>query len=105
MRKLNFDDCLDFMVLIDNLKLKDEIKKISLNQKKEVVGFEFVWKTLIIIAGKKGRDELYEFLSGPFEMTVEEIRKMELTTLLESFKEIANMEEWRSFFNSLQQMT
>ncbi|MDD3122639.1 MAG: hypothetical protein PHC62_03865 [Candidatus Izemoplasmatales bacterium] len=105
MRKLNLDDCFDFMILIDELKLKDEIKKISINQKKEKVGFDIIWKTIMVVVGKKNRSAIYNFLSGPLEKPADEIRKMGIAKLIEELREVASVEEWQSFLNSLQQMT
>ena len=106
MRKLNTDDLLNLAALIRVTGIKEDLseqfkslmngKKAALNVQED--GIEIIF-AIITAFGKEGAKEaFYAFLSGPFEMTPEEIANNDPIDTLEKIKQTASLNEWLRFF-------
>lgn len=105
MRQLNTGDLFKAARLIRKMGIKEDLKKfaegINADQKQEEVGID-----LLILIFERATDEsseqlIYEFLSGPFEVTPDVVKEMELFTLVESLFEVADIEKWKGFFQGV----
>lgn len=110
MRKLKSPDVFSAFRLIKEAGMRNEVQRIALmvQQNKKVkieeLGVDFLLGCLEGLAEKKAEQKFYEFLSGPAEMSIEEIKDLsalELIELLKKFKDVEDVEGWRSFFKSL----
>lgn len=106
MRKLNTDDLLNLAALIRKTGIKEELSnqfKSLMNGDKKALnaqndGIEILF-AIITAFGKEGAKEaFYQFLSGPFEMSEEEIANNDPIDTLNKIKEIASLNEWLGFF-------
>ena len=102
MRKLKTSDIPVLCRCVKRLGLKDKIREIA--QAADNVqdiwsfGFDFVWDLFDIATEKEGEDALYEFLAGPFEMTPEEVRDLDLDVLMTNVQHLVNENNLISFF-------
>jgi len=51
-------------------------------------------------AEKESEQAVYEFLSGPLEMTTEELALADPVETIEKVMQIADVEKWKTFFTS-----
>jgi len=104
MRKLKTADIPVFCRCIKRLGLKDQIKELALKAEKASdvwdFGFEFVWNLFDIATEKNGEEALYEFLSGPFEMTPKEVRDLDIETLITNVQQLIEENKLGGFFKS-----
>lgn len=106
MRKLNTDDLFNLMDISDIFDIKKAYEEISedktINKRNsEAIGKMILVKLLKQAATEENRLRVYNFLSKPFECTVDEVREMSLPVLFKSLDEVASVEEWKSLFSSL----
>ena len=108
MRKLNTSDCFALVRLIKESGVKDSLSeelKDLISGKKKIIsteddGMELIF-ALISAFGNKGAEQaFYEFLSGPFEMSEAEIASLPPQETLAKIRELASVDEWKSFFGS-----
>ena len=101
MRNLNFGDAFQLARLIKKLKIKDELKNIYSNITEESnemeIGMDLMYTVFDKATDEQSEQEIYKFLSRPFEVKPEAIEKMDLFEVVEKFSEVANLEEWKSF--------
>ena len=111
MRSLRNKDLFTFVRMVKNAGISDEIKKLvlSINNLKDVnvesFGYDILFTVFEAAADNNNEQAVYEFLSGPFEMTTEEIADMDLTDTYEALNKIADVEKWKSFFSSAAKLT
>lgn len=102
MRKLKTSDIPVLCRCVKRLGLKEEIKKIAeeSDNAKDAFGkgFDMVWNIFDIATEKEGEIHLYEFLSGPFEMTAEEVRDLDMDVLIENIKQLIAENNLSAFF-------
>lgn len=102
MRKLKTSDIPVLCRCVKKLGIKDQIKEVAqkANTVKDVwaFGFDFVWNLFDIATEEAGEHCLYEFLAGPFEMTPEEVRDLELDILLENLEHMVQNNNLMAFF-------
>ena len=102
MRKLKTYDIPIFCRCVKKLGLKEQIKEVAqkANTVKDVwtFGFDFVWNLFDIATEQAGESCLYEFLSGPFEMTPEEVRDLDMDILLENIQHMVQNNNLAAFF-------
>lgn len=110
MRRLKSTDLFSAMRFAKAAGLREQITKIALKArengaiKEEELGAEMIVMMFEGASDAKAEEKLYEFLAGPFEMPVEEIRNMELLDLFNKFaefKDIEDVEGWSHFFSLL----
>lgn len=101
MRKLLTNDLFKFTRLIKAMGLKDELKKfatdVDKNQDVSAIGVDFLMIVLERVSDVETEKLVYEFLSGPFEMSADEVANMELFDMVEALTKVADVEKWRNF--------
>jgi len=106
MRKLQTKDVFSALRIIKKVGLKEEMKPVfklaaSGELGVEDIGVEGMLTVIEIFAEHKAETCLYEVLSGPFEMTIEEVGEMNINDLLVNIQEMASENDLKSFFSSL----
>ena len=101
MRNLNLGDAFQLARIIKKLKIKDELKDITSNitekSNKMEIGMDLMYAIFDKATEKQTEQEIYKFLSRPFEVKPEEVEKMDLFEVVENFSKVANLEEWKVF--------
>lgn len=101
MRNLNLGDAFQLARIIKKLKIKDELKDITSNitekSNKMEIGMDLMYAIFDKATEKQTEQEIYKFLSRPFEVKPEEVEKMDLFEVVENFSKVANLEEWKAF--------
>ena len=104
MRKLRTTDALVFCRCIKRLGLKEQIRNIIMNADtaKDVLdqGFDIIWTMFDLATEKEGEKAIYEFLSGPFEMTPKQVSELELDVLISNIKQLAEENNLAGFFKT-----
>lgn len=101
MRKLQTRDTFALARLIKEVDLKTELTAFASSGKVYKNDLDFGMDLLFTLINKftdKEAEHLfYEFLTGPFELTADEVGSMDLFDLVTGLKEIADWEKWQSF--------
>lgn len=114
MRKLNLGDVFKCARMIKRLEIKEEVKhlltKISKKSEEEdkdatAVGVEFVFDLLEIFTTEEAEKELYAFISGPLDVSEQEVRAYDLDKFATAILDIASVESWKIFFSRASQST
>lgn len=102
MRKLKTSDIPVLCRCVKRLGLKDAIQTIARDSDsiKDVwdKGFELIWKLFDIATEKDGEMCIYEFLAGPFEMSPEEVRDLDMDVLFENIQKLITENNLVAFF-------
>lgn len=106
MRKLQPPDLFNAMRIIRKAGIKEELKPVirlaaSGEFSIQDVGIEGILTIIETLAEKKSEQAIYEFISGPFEMTVKEIESMDLIQLAENLETLAKENDLKLFFTLL----
>jgi len=106
MRKLNTHDVFALTRLINATKIKEtfrtELEEIAngnrfvLDPQKD--GMTIIFALMSAMAEAGAEQAFYDFVSGPFEMSPKEIEEQPPEKTLEMLGQIADIEEWKSFF-------
>ncbi len=108
MRNLQAKDIFSMSRLIMSLDLKDEFKKIAdkVDGKADLnsIGYEMFFTVLGKCTDENTEKKVYEFLSGPLEIKVEEVATMDIFDLSEKIMEVASIDKWKLFFNKASQL-
>ena len=111
MRPLKNSDLFSFARLIKKARIKDEVKELtlSINNLDEIntesFGYDVLFTIIEAAAEKDTEQYVYEFLSGPLEMTPEELAKADPVETIEKVMQIADVERWKAFFTSAAKLT
>lgn len=104
MRKLQAKDLFSAGRVLREIGLKEEIEKINNKMKNgektdtEAVGIELIASVLEKAVDKKCEKTVFEFLASLFEVSAEEVEKMDPVEMLKSVLDVANIEQWKDFF-------
>ncbi len=102
MRKLKTADIPVFCRCVKRLGMKEKIREIAqaANSIQDVwdFGFDFIWDLFDIATEQPGEMALYEFLAGPFEMTPEEVRDLDLDVLIPNVQQLVQENNLAGFF-------
>lgn len=102
MRKLETGDVFSFSRCIKAIGAKDLLKAAAKDADsiKDVWGhgFDLVWDIFDLATENNGEQHIYTFLSGPFEMTTEQVAKIPLTELAKMLKQLAEENDLPAFF-------
>ena len=86
---------------VDNV-IKKTVEEYSGNSPKRL-GIEIVWNIMLSTAkNPEAEMSIYEFLSGPLEKKVDEVKLMPLPKLADAILECADPQEWLNFFEVVQ---
>ena len=104
MRKLKTADIPVLCRCVKRLGMKDKIREIAqaADNIQDVwsFGFDFIWELFDIATEKEGEEAIYEFLAGPFEMTPEEVRDLDLDVMMANIQQMVQENNLISFFKS-----
>ncbi|MEG0297684.1 MAG: hypothetical protein RR620_13270 [Clostridium sp.] len=110
MRKLVFSDVFQAARLIKKVNLKDKIKNIYFDSQSmkstndedvAKVGFDVFYTIFEECVEKEVENLVYDLLSRPFECTSEEVKMMELNTLLDNITLLAKENDLIGFFKQV----
>ena len=117
MRNLQTRDMFNAVRLIKNLNLKEDIRGIILNAANKEdscedknnknnmnIGVDLLFVILDKSCEKNTEEKVYEFLSGPFECTSEEVAKLDPIDLIDNLSKVANVEKWKAFLSKAVQL-
>ena len=103
MRKLTLDDTFNAAELIEIFQLPEVYARLAKADRSDPTGFAI--QALIVFMKQAGTDEnrkkIYDFLAGPFESTSEELKAMPLLDVAKGICEIADVDDWKAFLNSV----
>ena len=104
MRKLKTTDVPVLCRCLKKIGLKEKFKKLA-EQADTMAdvweqGFDFIWSLFDTITEEHGEGVLYEFLAGPFEMTEQEVRDLDLDQLLDNLEQLVAENDLPRFFKS-----
>lgn len=105
IRKLQTSDLFSAIRLLKKIGVREEIKDVAMraeeSKTKKVkmdMGFDLLFGILEKAAEEKAETEVYMFIADLFGCTWEEVRKMNPLQLFKYLGEVADFEEWKSFF-------
>lgn len=111
MRKLKAEDLFAALRVVKAVGVKDEVVALASAMKEktdkktqEQVGTELILGVLANCGDEAAEMAFYKFLSGPTEVSVPDLRKMDLMEFAELIKELVvetDIEAWKGFFGSL----
>lgn len=107
MRKLKSTDIFKALRLVQASELKEElkplIKKFAAGESEiEDIGFEGILTIISVFSEPKSEKSFYEFLSGPFEMTPEEVANLDIDELINKLEKLKEENNLKAFFTYLQ---
>lgn len=100
MRKANTADMFKIGRLITDLGVKEQLFEAQKNKeidKLEEIGFDFFYAIFEKAVSEEVEKKIYDVLSGPFEMTGEEIGEMAFSELLDGFVNCFDLETLVNF--------
>lgn len=107
MRNLQTQDVFAFVRLIDEVGIKDELKTLIMSKDKmtdltqESFGYDLIFTMISGASKKKAEEALYEFFTNILECDKEDVRTMEPTEFIEKAIQVADVEKWKRFFESV----
>lgn len=101
MRKLQNTDIFAIGRIISKANLREEFKNISIAKDTDVesLGFDILFAIFTNCSEKEVEKEIFDFLSDIFEEPVEEVKKMNPIETMEKLKQVADWNEWKTFFS------
>lgn len=107
-RRLQTRDIFAAVRCIKSIGIREELKtlanKIDKNTNINEIGIEGAFIVLEKATEKNSENLLYEFLSGPLEVTTEEVASMDPLELVNQLKEVCNLEGWKTFLFKASQL-
>lgn len=107
MRNLQTQDVFAFVRLIDEVGIKDELKTLIMSKDKmtdltqESFGYDLIFTMISGASKKKAEEALYEFFANILECDKEDVKTMEPTEFIEKAIQVADVEKWKRFFESV----
>ncbi len=102
MRKLKTSDVPVLSRCLKKLGLKEQFRELALKsdnaQDMWANGFDFIWNLFDTATEKSGESAIYEFLSGPFEMTPKQVADLDLDVLIENLQRLVKENNLGTFF-------
>ena len=101
MRELQNSDVFAFGRILTKANLKEEIKNISISKEADVesLGFDIMFAIITHCADKEVEHEIYSFLASLFEMSSEDVAKLDPIDTITKLNDIADWKRWKSFFS------
>lgn len=103
MRKLKTSDIPVLSRCLKKLGIKEQFKELALKSNNAADlwanGFDFIWNLFDVATEKSGESAIYEFLSGPFEMTPKQVADLDLDVLIEHMQRLVKENNLGTFFN------
>lgn len=105
MRNLETQDIFAAIRLLSKIGVREEIKEVARqaeeNKTKTVrfdAGFDLLIGIIEKAAQENAENEIYKFIANLFECEPEKVRKMKPIELMKGLEKVANLEEWKNFF-------
>ena len=105
MRNLETHDVFAAARLLKKIGVREEIKAVAkeAEEKKNKrvqfdMGFDLMFGILEKATEENAEIEIYKFIAELFECEWEEVRRMKPIELFKKLEQVANIEEWKSFF-------
>lgn len=102
MRKLKTSDIPVFCRCAKKLGVKDAIQSIAKESDtmKDIweKGFDLIWSLFDAATEHDGEMCIYEFLAGPFEMTAEDVRDLDMDVLIGNIQQLIRENNLVTFF-------
>ena len=102
MRKLKTSDVPVLSRCLKKLGLKEQFRELALKsdnaQDMWANGFDFIWNLFDTATEKAGESAIYDFLSGPFEMTPKQVADLDLDVLIEHLQRLVKENNLGTFF-------
>lgn len=104
MRKLVTADVFSLCRCLKKIGVKDQFRTIA--QEADTAadvwdkGFDLIWGLFDVATEANGEQEVYNFLSGPFEMAPEEVQQLPLDELLDNMRQLVTENNLGIFFKS-----
>lgn len=111
MRSLETGDVFAAARLLIKIGVRDEIQNVAKraeeSKEKKVkfdMGFDLLFSILEKAINENGEQEIYKFIASLFECEPGEVRKMNPLELCKKLEQVANIEEWKSFFGYVKRL-
>lgn len=115
MRALKSTDLFAALRVVKEIGVKEEMKQFAaaiadgrMSEKTQrEIGAEMIFGLLANCGTESAEKAFFSFLSGPLEISVPELRDMDLEEFADKIKEFitsVDLEHWRSFFASLAEL-
>ena len=115
MRNLKSTDLFAALRIVREVGVKEEMKafaariadKSLTEENQREIGVEFLWGLLGNAGTEKAEKAVYEFLAGPMEYTVQELRDMDLIEFGKKIVEFVgsvDIEDWKAFFTQVAEL-
>ena len=112
MRSLETSDIFAAVRLLNKIGVREEIREVAkqaeenkTNKVRFDMGFDLIFGIIEKATSENSEKEIYKFIANLFECEWEEVRKMNPITLMKKLEEVANIEEWKSFFGYVKRLT
>lgn len=103
MRKLKTCDIPVLCRCVKKMGMREQIRAIALESDtaKDVWdrGFDLVWSLFDAATEQTGENCIYEFLAGPFEMTPDEVRNLDLDVMVANLQTMVSENNLGVFFS------
>lgn len=104
MRKLVTADVFSLCRCLKNIGVKEQFRTIAQDADSAAdvwnKGFDLIWGLFDVATETNGENEVYNFLSGPFEMTPEEVKQLPIDMLLDNMRQMVTENNLSIFFKS-----
>lgn len=102
MRKLKTSDIPVLCRCMKKIGVKEQFRAVAAeaNSARDVwdKGFDLIWGLFDSVTEPEGESAIYEFLAGPFEMTADEVRDLDMDKLLGNLQRLAAENNLANFF-------
>lgn len=105
MRKLESQDIFKCARLLCKIGVREEVREVALRAEeskgkkiKVDFGFDLLFGVFEKATQENAENEIYKFIADLFECEPEEVRHMPPIELFKKLEQVANIEEWKSFF-------
>lgn len=116
MRNLKSTDLFAALRVVREIGIKDEVNRFAkIAQGSEAseelqreLGLELILGILANCGTESAEKAMYDFLSGPLEISVPELKDMDLEEFADTIRDFItsiDLEHWRGFFESLAALT
>lgn len=107
MRKLNFNDLMNFMQIADMFNIQKAMNGINVTSKtsaeeKEKAGQKLLTNLIMQVSSDENRKRLFKVLAEPFEMSADEVAELPIGDVFKGLDEAASIDEWKDLFTRAQ---
>lgn len=111
MRGLQTSDIFSAVRVLTKIGVREEIKEVakqaeeSKGKKIQIdFGFDLMFGIIEKAAEQRAENEIYCFIADLFECSPDEVKKMNPVQMFKNLLEVANVEEWKDFFDYVRRL-